>query len=182
MVLKNRFCFWFKQKFTVKTHLNLLIKSVQVSFSVGYKNCTRNPLNSGRKAIDNVIRKTERISWYRPPLVSSVSMGCLSAVMSLKVRRNSTTRSLSFFIGAICSSSHSGVSVTRSHTITRHFGESLKLGASFDSGVISLLWILYRENAAWSFIKPIPWKIHSILKIWFKIKTLKLDWTWFSNA
>ena len=47
-----------------------------------------------------------------PPLLSSVSMGCFSAVMSLKVRRNRTTRSRSFFIGAIWSSSHNGVSGT----------------------------------------------------------------------
>lgn len=81
--------------------------------------------------------------------MSSVSIGCFSAVMSLKVRRNNTTRSLSFFMGAICSSSHSGVSVTRSHIITRHFEELLKLGGSFDCEVISLLWIqLSRGNAA----------------------------------
>jgi hypothetical protein len=50
-----------------------------------------------------------------PPLLSSDSIGCFRAVMSLKVSRNSTTRSRSFFMGAIWSSSHSGVSA---HTET----------------------------------------------------------------
>jgi hypothetical protein len=48
-----------------------------------------------------------------PPLLSSDSIGCFRAVMSLKVSRNSTTRSRSFFMGAIWSSSHSGVSAHR---------------------------------------------------------------------
>jgi len=48
--------------------------------------------------------------WNLPPLESSDSMGCFSAVMSLNVSRNNTTRSLSFLIGAICISSHNGVS------------------------------------------------------------------------
>ena len=50
-----------------------------------------------------------------PPLLSSDSIGCFRAVMSLKVSRNSTTRSRSFFMGAIWSSSHNGVSA---HTET----------------------------------------------------------------
>lgn len=37
---------------------------------------------------------------YLPPLVSSLSMGCLSAVMSRNVNRNNTTRSLSLRMGA----------------------------------------------------------------------------------
>lgn len=49
----------------------------------------------------------------RPPLLSSVSMGCFRAVMSRNVSRNRTTRSRSFLMGAICSSSHSGVSEHR---------------------------------------------------------------------
>ena len=57
-----------------------------------------------------------------PPLLSSDSIGCFRAVMSLKVSRNSTTRSRSFFMGAIWSSSHSGVSA---HTET----SSLKIYA-----------------------------------------------------
>jgi hypothetical protein len=42
------------------------------------------------------------------PLLSS-SIGCFSAVMSLKVQRKSTTMSRSFFTGDICRYSHNGV-------------------------------------------------------------------------
>lgn len=55
---------------------------------------------------------------WSPPLLSSCSMGCLRAVMSLKVSRNRTTRSRSFLMGAICSSSHSGVSAITLHLAT----------------------------------------------------------------
>lgn len=48
---------------------------------------------------------------YLPPLLSSVSMGCFSAVMSRNVNRNSTTKSRSFRMGATCNNSHNGVSV-----------------------------------------------------------------------
>ena len=52
------------------------------------------------------------LSWLQslPPIsFASSSMGCLRAVMSLKVQRNRTTTSLSFLIGEMCISSHSGV-------------------------------------------------------------------------
>ena len=45
------------------------------------------------------------------PLFASSSMGCLRAVMSLKVHRNRTTASFSFLMGAMWSNSHNGVSV-----------------------------------------------------------------------
>ena len=44
-----------------------------------------------------------------PTSLASSSMGCLRAVMSLKVQRNNTTTSLSFLIGDMCINSHSGV-------------------------------------------------------------------------
>ncbi len=44
-------------------------------------------------------------------------MGCLSAVMSLKVRRKSTTTSRSFFTGDTCRNSHSGVPAKVAHYI-----------------------------------------------------------------
>jgi hypothetical protein len=45
------------------------------------------------------------------PFVSSVSIGCLSAVISVNVHRYSTTVSRSFVIGAICINTHIGVSI-----------------------------------------------------------------------
>lgn len=43
------------------------------------------------------------------PLHESSSIGCLKAVMSLKVQRNKTTLSCSFRIGAIFTKNHTGV-------------------------------------------------------------------------
>jgi len=47
------------------------------------------------------------------PLESSASIGCFNAVISRKVRRKSTTTSLSFLIGAICNKIHNGVSTNK---------------------------------------------------------------------
>jgi hypothetical protein len=60
-------------------------------------------------------RQQKELRVKLPPLLSSDSIGCFRAVMSLKVSRNNTTRSRSFFMGAIWRSSHSGVSA---HTET----------------------------------------------------------------
>jgi hypothetical protein len=66
-----------------------------------------------RTDLERVTERASLANLDRPPLASSVSIGCFKAVISRKVRRNRTTRSRSFLIGAICSSSHSGVSVGR---------------------------------------------------------------------
>lgn len=42
------------------------------------------------------------------PFDSSLSSGCLRAVMSRKVHKKRTTTSRSFLMGAICNSSHNG--------------------------------------------------------------------------
>ncbi len=44
------------------------------------------------------------------PLAESSSIGCLNAVMSMNVHRNSTTESLSLVTGAMCIETHIGVS------------------------------------------------------------------------
>ena len=72
-----------------------------------------------------------------PTSLASSSMGCLSAVMSLKVQRNSTTMSRSFLIGEMCIRSQSGVPATqsaisekiseRNQTNIVHFIKSLSL-------------------------------------------------------
>lgn len=78
-----------------------------VSFNAG-----RCELNCDtRTDLDLVTDLANLANFDRPPLLSSVSIGCFRAVISLNVSRKSTTRSRSFFIGAICRSSHSGVSV-----------------------------------------------------------------------
>lgn len=51
--------------------------------------------------------------WTRLPLEDSSSIGCLKAVMSLKVHRNRTTLSCSFLIGAIFTKNHTGIPVWR---------------------------------------------------------------------
>ena len=43
------------------------------------------------------------------PFEESSSIGCLKAVMSLKVQRNRTTLSCSFLIGAIFTKNHTGI-------------------------------------------------------------------------
>lgn len=73
-------------------------------------------------------KQRSKYKWNLPPLLSSDSMGCFRAVISLKVSRKSTTRSRSFFMGAIWSSSHSGVSAhkhTSSLRITHHWHMSV---------------------------------------------------------
>lgn len=59
----------------------------------------------------DLLRVTERANLANllNPLEASSSIGCFKAVISLKVNKNKTTTSLSFFIGAICSKSQSGV-------------------------------------------------------------------------
>lgn len=58
---------------------------------------------------------TTRVDRYNksPPFVSSLSIGCFRAVISLKVSKNRTTISRSFLIGAICNKSHNGVSAKK---------------------------------------------------------------------
>lgn len=51
----------------------------------------------------------ERGAGWSWPLEESSSMGCLKAVMSLKVHRKRTTFSCSFRIGAILTKNHTGV-------------------------------------------------------------------------
>jgi hypothetical protein len=46
------------------------------------------------------------------PLDSSLSSGCLRAVMSRKVHKKRTTTSRSFLMGAICNSNHRGEPAT----------------------------------------------------------------------
>ena len=64
-----------------------------------------------------------------PPIsFESSSIGCLSAVISLKVQRNRTTMSLSFLIGDMCINSHRGVPGKKSvicTTVIRVFNEAL---------------------------------------------------------
>lgn len=50
---------------------------------------------------DRVTDLANFANFDRPPFGSSVSIGCFKAVISRKVNKNNTTRSLSFFIGAI---------------------------------------------------------------------------------
>lgn len=76
------------------------------SFNAG----TCEPNCETRTDLDLVTDLASLANFERPPLLSSVSMGCFRAVMSRNVSRNSTTKSRSFFIGAICNSSHNGVS------------------------------------------------------------------------
>ena len=59
------------------------------------------------------IKHNSRSSPMPPMSLVSSSMGCLSAVMSLKVQRNNTTMSRSFLIGEMCIRSHSGVPETQ---------------------------------------------------------------------
>ena len=47
--------------------------------------------------------------WSHPPFEESSSIGCLKAVMSLKVQRNNTTLSCSFLIGAIFTKNQTGI-------------------------------------------------------------------------
>lgn len=67
------------------------------------------------------IRFAAHIRLNLPPFVSSLSIGCFSAVMSRNVSRNSTTKSRSFLMGATCSNSHSGVSVKRKTKLCKIF-------------------------------------------------------------
>lgn len=74
--------------------------------------CFVGSLRVGR-ALNWRLRVTDRANFAnfdRPPLLSSLSMGCLSAVISRKVNKNNTTKSPSFRIGATWSRSHNGVS------------------------------------------------------------------------
>lgn len=65
-----------------------------------------------------VTERASRANLLSPVFVtSSSSIGCLSAVMSLNVSRNKTTTSFSFFIGAICSRSHSGVPAMKHESV-----------------------------------------------------------------
>lgn len=57
--------------------------------------------------------------WTRPPLEDSSSIGCLKAVMSLKVQRKRTTLSCSFLIGAIFTKNQTGVPVWRTRPISQ---------------------------------------------------------------
>ena len=73
-----------------------------VSLEAGLDNC------DARAVLDRVTDLASLANFERPPFVSS-SIGCLRAVMSRNVQRNSTTILRSFFTGDICKRSHSGV-------------------------------------------------------------------------
>ena len=53
------------------------------------------------------------------PFPASFSIGCLRAVMSLKVSKKRMTASFPFFIGAICNKSHSGVPVKKNNFLIK---------------------------------------------------------------
>lgn len=78
----------------------MLYSTVNLKFSI-----TRVTLTGKKKKRHKYISTNQN---YKP-LHESSSIGCLKAVMSLKVQRNKTTLSCSFRIGAIFTKNHTGV-------------------------------------------------------------------------
>lgn len=81
--------------FWILRHLNAKCRADQLQRSLTYRLL--------------VTERARRANFDSPAFATSSSRGCFSAVISRNVRRNSTTRSFSFLIGATCNSSHSGL-------------------------------------------------------------------------
>lgn len=98
----------FVESFIVgRWELNCLLRVTDRASFANFDKPSKKQTTRGFEVAVALLPKTK----HSPPLLSSVSMGCFSAVMSRKVRRKRTTRSLSLRMGATWSSSHSGVSV-----------------------------------------------------------------------